>query len=199
MNSRPFLLLILICITFARAASHAASVGAQSTSGLWSDPATWDGTLPIAGDAVIIPSGQSVTLDIDSPPLASLTVNGDLFFADQDVSLTANWIAVAGRLQIGSEAAPFQHKAIITLTRTDETANIFGNDPLTSGNKFLMVHSGGHIAIHGSSRDKVSWTQLNANASVGDSSITLAEPVDWVAGGSRVCTNQPWSRPHCSV
>ena len=51
---------------------------------------------------------------------ASLTVNGKLIFADdRDLSLTSEWIYLAGgELAIGSEARPYTHKATITPTDT---------------------------------------------------------------------------------
>ncbi|MEM8861601.1 MAG: G8 domain-containing protein, partial [Chloroflexota bacterium] len=71
---------------------------------------------------------------------------------------------------------------IITLTGTNEDENISGEAPLNSGTKFLMIMEGGQLELHGSSRDKVSWTQISAHANAGSTAITLAEPVNWEAG-----------------
>ncbi|MEO6388668.1 MAG: G8 domain-containing protein, partial [Croceibacterium sp.] len=87
----------------------------------WSDASAWpSGKVPAAGEAVTIPRGTEVTLDVSPPELRSLTVLGKLTFADErDLALTTDWIYVpGGELQIGTEASPFQHNATITLTDT---------------------------------------------------------------------------------
>ncbi|MEM8862771.1 MAG: G8 domain-containing protein, partial [Chloroflexota bacterium] len=155
-------------------------------SGDWSNPLTWEGgRLPQAGEHVHISSSHTVILDTDTAGLGSLLIGGKLIFADQPIELTAGWIMVHGDsalLQIGTEAEPFQNQAVITLTGTNEDENISGESPLNSGTKFLMIMEGGQLELHGSSRDKVSWTQLNAHADAGSTSITLAETVNWEAG-----------------
>ena len=45
---------------------------------LWSNPATWGGSVPAAGAAVTISSSQSVLLDVVTPLLGSLVVQGSL-------------------------------------------------------------------------------------------------------------------------
>jgi hypothetical protein len=81
----------------------------------WSDPATWDGAVPAAGDVVSIPEGRTVLLDVSPPPLGGLTIDGALIFADQDLDLQTEWIVVRGRLQVGTPERPFIHRAVITL------------------------------------------------------------------------------------
>ncbi len=108
-----------------------APAGAMKQS-RWSDPKSWpDGKVPGAGDAVTIPRDRDMVLDVSSPALRSLTINGKLSFAnDRDISLTTEWIYVpGGELQIGSEAKPFTHKATITLTDNvpNEDINTMGD------------------------------------------------------------------------
>ena len=55
------------------------------------------------------------------------------------------------------------------------------------GAKVLGAHNGGTLEIHG--RDRIEWTQLGVNAAAGATSLTLVEPVDWVAGESIVVTS----------
>ena len=45
---------------------------------LWSSQFTWgiSGKMPAAGNTVIVPEGQSVVLDMDTPILKMLHVNG---------------------------------------------------------------------------------------------------------------------------
>lgn len=142
----------------------------------WSDANSWsNGMVPIAGDSVIIPEGQTIILDVSPPALSGLTINGELRFAEQTLSLTSAWIMVHGRLAIGSQAQPFPrtHTATITLTGTNM------NDPGTMGmgTRGIVVH-GGTLDLY-SNYPKPTWTQLNATAAAGTSSLTLKESVDW--------------------
>src|SRR5207342_1910558 len=79
----------------------------------WSDAATWSGKkVPGEGAAVTIDKGMDVVLDVSSPALRSLTINGKLSFADsKDEELTTEWIMLHGELEIGTEAAPHKRNA----------------------------------------------------------------------------------------
>lgn len=143
----------------------------------WSDPATWGGSLPPAGASVVIPPGRAVLLDVRTPPLAGLQVQGALYFADREAELTSNWVMVTGLLQAGTEAQPHRARGTITLTGTDERADQFG-----MGTKFLGAMAGGRIELHGHRRDALAWTRLAAHANPGDTSITLAQAPDWRVG-----------------
>lgn len=62
---------------------------------------------------------QTVYLDIKTPKLKVLVIdNASLIFEDsQDVALNAEYIILinGGRIQVGSETAPFEHRAEINL------------------------------------------------------------------------------------
>jgi hypothetical protein len=47
-------------------------------NGPWNDPATWGGTVPAAGDNVVIPAGFTVALNGDTAVLDNLTIAGTL-------------------------------------------------------------------------------------------------------------------------
>jgi hypothetical protein len=148
-----------------------------AVDGAWSNPATWGGTLPGANSAVTIPAGKTVTVD-SSLAVRSLTVNGTLQWADVDgVELKSNWIMVerGGAFKMGTQTAPFTKRATITLTGSDVNENIMG-----MGTKFLGAMDGGALEIWGA--PKVSWTQLNASAAKGATTLTLERDVDWRAG-----------------
>ncbi len=154
----------------------------------WSDAAAWpdrdndgQGDLPKNGENVEIPAGKAVLLDIDQPlALRGLTINGTLVFADKDISLSAEWIMVhgAGRLEIGVPSKPYTHKATITLTGAEGDAN--GVMGMKMGWRVLGVMGGGTLSMIG--QERVSWTKLNATATKGDKTITLADATDWKAG-----------------
>jgi plastocyanin/3D (Asp-Asp-Asp) domain-containing protein len=148
-----------------------------ATGTRWSNPAAWGGSVPTAGAAVVIPAGTTMILDISPPPLASLRVDGTLVFSDTDLKLSANWIMVHGRFQVGSAQQPFRSKATITLTGNNKTEDIMG-----MGTKFLGTMGAGVIELHGWRRDAVSWTHLAATAAPGATQLRLAEPVDWRVG-----------------
>ena len=82
---------------------------------LWSSPFTWDGgPLPREGDSVYIKTGQTVFLDISTPVLNLILIEGSLIFQDeQDLHLQANYIFInTGKLQV---------KAIVNLSICSES------------------------------------------------------------------------------
>lgn len=151
------------------------SIPNGNSQSLWSDPATWGGTLPIAGEAVTIAVGEHIILDVDTPDLAGLTIDGTLEFANQDLNLTADWIMVMGLLQVGTAGSPYTHQAVITLNANDPTENV-----MSMGTRGIMV-MGGSLEMHGNP-PPVAWTKINANASAGSTALTLMESVSWQVG-----------------
>jgi autotransporter-associated beta strand protein len=143
----------------------------------WSSPSTWaGGVLPAPGNAVVIPAGAAVMLDTGAT-VGEVTLQGFLSVARQNVSLTAHSIMVMGKMahfECGTEASPFLENFTLTLTET------LGAASASMGKKFLGAMDGGVIEIHG--RDRLDWTQLGATAAKNATSITLKEPVDWLAG-----------------
>ena len=83
----------------------------------WSNIFSWlDSEPPVDGDSVVVPEGQAIMLDQDSPQLFLLLISGYFEFDRKDLSLNATYIWIAGgSFYVGSEAAPFQHQATITL------------------------------------------------------------------------------------
>jgi G8 domain/FG-GAP-like repeat len=153
--------------------------GALLTGSRWSDPTTWGGAIPAAGQQVTIPAGRRIILDVSPPPLKSLLIEGQLAMdPDKDINLTADWIIVTGqgaKLSMGNQASAYRRRATITLTGTNPNENIMG-----MGTKVLGAMSGGKIELYGESR--LSWTQLGASAAKGASTITLKENVGWRVG-----------------
>ena len=144
----------------------------------WSDPATWGGSLPKAGDTVEILAGEAILMDVSPPALSGLRIEGELIFDDKDLELTSDWVVVEGLLQVGSEAAPHLSCAVITLTGSDPNAlTPFGAG---IGVKVLGVLGQGRLELHGEPR--VSWTRLGATAEKGATQIRLAEASDWRVG-----------------
>jgi cell migration-inducing and hyaluronan-binding protein len=146
---------------------------------LWSNPSTWpSGSVPVEGEMVTIDFGTEVILDVSPPPLGGVMIYGTLRFAELPLHLTTDWIIVlAGKLEIGTEAAPHMNDARITLTGEDE--EVLG---LGVGGKCLALMAGGVADLHGIRRDDVPWTQLSSTAEMGTSTIHLVDSVNWRVG-----------------
>ncbi len=134
----------------------------------WSDPATWGGAVPRAGETVVIAAGRTVLLDVDPPPLARLVIDGRLVVADRDVRLRAGAVDVQGALEAGDPAHPFAHRAEIVL------------DAHAPGAGILTVANGGRLELYGAPR--LSWTRLAENAPAGARGLVLGSAADWVPG-----------------
>ncbi|MEO5923842.1 MAG: G8 domain-containing protein [Bryobacteraceae bacterium] len=187
MRKRSLLLLSLLVPAFLGLGGYAVVQGQQAGSstavkgGRWSDAATWaDKKVPGKDAAVTIDRNVDVVLDITPPALHSLTINGELKFADdKDLELTAEWVMVHGELQIGTEAKPYTHKATITLTdniKNEDFGGMGGNDRSDRG----IMLMGGTLNLHGNRTN--SWTKLSKTAEAGSNSIEVLNAAGWRAG-----------------
>ena len=73
----------------------------------WSNPSSWtnrNNTLPKENDTVVIETGWNMILDINTPILKKITINGRLTFLNTtNIKLTSYLVFVyAGELLIGS-------------------------------------------------------------------------------------------------
>jgi G8 domain len=178
---RPFLLALLVP-AFSLVSGSAVVEAAQAKGSpavkatRWSDRATWpDRKVPRAGDKVTIAAGKEVILDISPPPLGGVTINGKLTFADNaDLELTTEWVMVHGELAIGTEASPYRHRAIITLTD-----NIKDEQMMGMGDRGIML-SGGTLNLHGDRTN--TWTKLANTAAAGSNSIEVLNAAQWRVG-----------------
>ncbi|QPV62556.1 hypothetical protein I7X12_17765 [Halosimplex litoreum] len=126
------------------------------------------------------PGEARVWQEVEACSIVPVDDDGD----DVDLELTTTWLLAEGSdalVRIGSEADPYEHDARITLVGLGH-GNVRGEDVMAIGTKLLGTWDGGSIEIHGASRDKTDWTQLDAHADAGAETLTLAEAVDWEAG-----------------
>lgn len=158
-------------------------------SGSWQSVNTWStGIVPSANDDVLIPVGITVDL-VGVARAKTITVNGVLKGIsgqenNAEIDLETEWLLVNGsnaRFEIGSESQPYiaNGNCKITLIGTDD-----GESMGMMGDKFIAAMNGATIEFHG--KEKISWTHLGANSTVGSNEITLSEPVDWEVGNEIV-------------
>eukprot|EP00931_Biecheleriopsis_adriatica_P101149 TRINITY_DN76357_c0_g1_i1.p1 TRINITY_DN76357_c0_g1~~TRINITY_DN76357_c0_g1_i1.p1 ORF type:complete len:5100 (-),score=780.62 TRINITY_DN76357_c0_g1_i1:121-13482(-) len=172
----------------------------------WSDERTWaNREPPVDGDLVVIPDGQAVLLDMDTPLLDVLIVEGVLVWDDtQDLQMDAKYIWVkGGTFELGTESKPFLNKATITLHGEKYKAirlPVIGAKALAVSNQQFTIRTNGDGAdvedadgkigtldIHGAPRQKV-WTRLARTAEAGDTEIMLQDKVDFASGEELLVT-----------
>ena len=143
----------------------------------WSEATTWPGgIIPAAGTDVTIPADKTIQLDIVTPALNKVIVNGTLTVAtDRDVALTARNVWILGTLRAGTEADHDVHAFTLTLTGADS-----GASNASIGDKVLAVFGGGSLELHGDTR--LGWTRIGANAPAGSSTLLLSETMSWRTG-----------------
>ena len=167
----------------------------------WSDTDTWGGDfIPGEGDAVEIPSGRALLVDVDSTPILSfITVLGSLIFAPEEDktherTFDAEYIIVnGGYLEIGTEEFPYDSKLTITMHGDEYSPAL----PIY-GNKVIAVRNG-RLEMHGVERSHA-WTELYVTADVGATSITLndvgAASLDWEIGEEIVIASTDFEGRH---
>ena len=152
----------------------------------WSNRNTWGGdVVPRDGELVEI-NNLDVVLDVANISLSGLSINnGSLaIFDDKDYTISTKYIMINnGRLQIGTEASPFQsRKLTITLTGTQNDSQL-----TMYGNKVIGLNKG-ILDIHGKPRTLL-LSALSKTGTLAGKSITLKEPTNWVSGETLVIAN----------
>src|SRR6187549_942085 len=102
------------------------------------------------------------------------------------MELRTDWIYLAGgTLEIGTEAAPYQHNATITLTDAVPGENIN-----SMGDRGIMLLRG-TLDLHGN-RDH-SWTRLDGTAQAGSTSIKVLDASEWRTGDEVVLASTDYN------
>ena len=181
-HNRPFLLSLFAsaCFTVGGAPGALAQEQADGPSavsgGPWSDPSTWSGrTVPADGDIVTIGEGMNVVLDVNTPALHGVNLDGRLSFSDEsDVELTTEWVLLRGELRAGRTGVPHTANATITLTDTVPDENING-----MGDRGILI-VGGTLSLHGDREN--AWTKLAETAEAGSTRIDVLDASSWRVG-----------------
>ena len=141
----------------------------------WSNPATWGGDAPPQfGEAISIPKGRSLLVDVDKvPQLSFLLVEGELLFAPHPTDAThqryfdAGYIFInGGYMEVGTEQFPYTSKITITMHGDVTTPAI-----PTYGNKNIAVRKGS-LHLVGKPRE-ITWTMLDSTADAATNKLTL--------------------------
>jgi hypothetical protein len=91
----------------------------------WSSLTTWaNREAPVDGDTVIVPKGQAILVDINTPKLFLVVIHGEVYFEDvRDLTFEASYIVVmGGKFILGTENRPHRNKVTITLYGNRSTA-----------------------------------------------------------------------------
>ncbi len=153
-------------------------------SGSWSNPATWSlDRVPTTGDVVSILAGTTVSYDtVSSVALTTVAIQngGELNFrTDISTQLTVSNLLVmpGGTLQIGTAANPVSSSVTAQIVFPDVPLNL-AIDPEQYGNGLIGL---GTVTIYGQA--KTSFVPLAVAPQAGDTTLTLAQPVNgWQVG-----------------
>lgn len=157
----------------------------------WSDRATWGGTVPQDGSHVTVPAGKTIILDTDIN-LQTLTINGKLVCAEQDLNINSRWIMVHGAFECGTDSKPYIHRLVMTLKGQNRAESVMG-----MGTKVLAAMSGGLISMHG--EERTSWLMLDQTANAGARTIQVEYGTNWRKGDTIVISSTDDDMNHAEV
>ncbi|XP_071488092.1 fibrocystin-L-like [Diadema antillarum] len=184
---------VIVCQTGAHSPSEMAKVRVQVGSDgiatqdnadyfyidVWSSIYTWGGNNPpVEGDFVIVPAGQTLLLDVTTPILSVLLIQGgEVIFDEADIELHAEYVVVVdgGHFQIGTEEEPFQHEASVVMHGHVRSIEL----PLFGAKTFAVRN--GTVDMHGIPTP-ITWTYLAETVNAGDTELTLMDAVNWRVG-----------------
>ncbi|CAH8613574.1 unnamed protein product [Schistosoma intercalatum] len=160
----------------------------------WSSQFTWNNQpIPVENDFVVINANQNIMLDVDTPVLSMLLINGGTLFFDptKNIQLNSKYILILnnGKFLIGSPEEPYTKQATITLH-----GHVREKELPLYGAKVLALRNG-TISIHGKPRI-ITWTRLAKTAEPGTNTLILEHPVDWQPGEHIIITSTGGKSSH---
>ncbi|MEQ9379492.1 MAG: G8 domain-containing protein [Pirellulales bacterium] len=186
-------------------------------SGPWSAAETWDGgRVPESGDRVVIRKEHHVLYDVDSRDVLRLVqIVGVLEFArDRDTKLEAGLVQLTASEEPSEEGfdchevpehvAPGGHQAALLIgtpgnpipqehTAIIRLHYIEGMDKESCP---ALLNCGGRLEIHGAPLRRT-WVKMHRGSEVGDTRVTVDEPVaDWNEGDRVIVTSTQRQRNH---
>jgi hypothetical protein len=170
----------------------------------WSEPSTWGNDAPPQYlEAVYIPPGRTLLVDVDSvPELSFVLIEGSLIFAPHPTNpnhqrtFDAGYIFVSGGyLEVGTEEYPYTSKLTITMHGDVKSPAL-----PTYGNKNIAVRHG-TLSMVGKPRQVV-WTLLDQTVLPSATQITLLPQTltfDWAVGEEIVIASTSYSKNEAEV
>ena len=148
----------------------------------WSSIWTWGGLgVPLEGEFIVIETGQEIVLDVTTPKLAFLLLNGGTLKFERDandLTLNSEYILLLndGKLEVGTEDEPYLNQANIMLH-----GHVRCIELPVFGCKVLAARKG-TIDLHGKPVNNT-WTHLSVTAEAGATEVfTVLDVSDWEVG-----------------
>lgn len=154
-------------------------------SGNWSDPNTWGGHVPAAGDAPVISARHIIFADTDAS-VAGMQIIGLLFFdSTKSVTITSTKnIIITGVLAMySSRPEVIQTIRFVGINEKNYVGG--GMDPLDS-DVGLWVMDAGCLRLQGA--DKKSWSNAAGMIAAGATTISVNDAAGWQQGDDVVIT-----------
>jgi len=163
----------------------------------------WNAAIPSEYDNVWIPSWRRVLLNVDTPVLGHLIIEGTLVInSTSDITLTATYIEIKGGTLIIAKTdsnatviGDFEGMCTIKLLGTNPKLSAIHGGPretpqITRG-KQGVVQAPGMLGVFGTfiargKRVAVPWALLDTTAAAGSTSLSLDRTVDWAVGSEIV-------------
>ncbi len=151
-------------------------------SGPWSNPATWGGTLPSAGQNLYVPAGKALQVDVfNDSAFGTLRVDGNIsFVSSANVRIKVDTLVVTstGSFEVGAELARVPNTKKIEIVIANNGSINRSWDPNNISRGVILQ---GKTRIYGS--NKSAYHELAVDPAAGSTQIQLATtPVGWVKG-----------------
>ena len=145
----------------------------------WSNPTTWGvDSAPIDNDLVYVPLGTTLLVDVNTPILKGIAVEGGTlaFSDDLDLTVQAGFITMnKGNFIAGTKKHPHSKKLTFVMH-----GDYYGVQQPMFGNKGIGCLNC-KFSMYGTPRVKT-WTTITATINPGDTSFVVKDTVDWVNG-----------------
>ncbi|CAJ1445998.1 unnamed protein product [Effrenium voratum] len=165
----------------------------------WSDASGWpDGQLPGEMDNVVLPPEDNVLLDIVTPKLHWLDVQGRLEFdREKNTTLNAHSVKVWGKMEMGTAADPIPPnvKAEVVLWGDEQSITVIMTEGLFLVNKVVAV-LGSLSAVGSPSTTSQAWTRLVSTADTGATQLIVrGNQEDWPLGAQVAISATEYPQP----
>jgi len=162
---------------------HAMVQSAQS--GLWSDPATWGGSVPGFGNVAKIGQGHTVTINDANASAYTVSVNGKLAFSpsvNTSLRVTNLQVLSTGVVEVGTAATPIDANVTAQIVIANSPFGSGVADPDQFGTGIIVL---GKLSMYGSVKTPT-FVRLGAEPHASDPSLTLSSAVTGWRVGDRI-------------